>query len=168
MPGNLIGLEINGNFVSCEMSCEFNYEGELLPASPMQEGGWAEWIMGVKTWNISLNAGMLLRMMGTGLPEVLNAFLKGEKLNIRFGTNRVDMPNFLIVGKVWPGNGTISAGVNARANWNTTFKGDGPFTIEINTNTAYALGTGMKEREALQDGNKNIVGGRDGISFPEI
>lgn len=162
MPGNFLGLEIEGKFVSCETSCDFNFESDLLPVSPLEEGGWEEWIQGLKRWSISLNAGMLLRMAGSGLPEVLNAFLKGTKLNIRFATTNPDMPNFIISGKVWPNTGGISSSVNSRASWNMTFKGDGPFKVEINSNLVYVLATN-KENEYIQDGKNSLVGGYKNI-----
>ena len=30
LSGNLLGLEINGHFVECELSCDFNFDSESV------------------------------------------------------------------------------------------------------------------------------------------
>ena len=159
MSGNLLGLEINGQFISCELSCEFNFEADLRGASPVDAGRWKEWIPGVRSWNISLNAAMLIRMVGTGATTILNAFLTGEIINIRFATRRTDVPDFAIIGKAIVQNGSIIGGVNSLATWNTVLQGNGPFTIIVNENVQFALATDITETELLEDGNSNLIVG---------
>lgn len=156
MSGNLLGLKINDTFISCEISCEFNFDADLRGASPVDAGRWKEWIPGVRSWNINLNAAMLMRMTGTGVNTILNAFLTGEKLSIVFGVRRTDIPHFSISGNAHVQNGNIAGGVNTLATWNTTLQGDGPFTVDIHdvltllaTDT---LGTGI-----LDDGGDNLI-----------
>lgn len=159
MSGNLLGLKVNGTFISCEISCEFNFDADLRGASPVDAGRWKEWIPGVRSWNITLNAAMLIRMAGTGVNTILNAFLMGEKVDVVFGVRRTDIPSFSITGKAHIQNGSIAGGVNTLATWNTTLQGDGPFTAQINENIVYAISTVLDDTEILQDGNGDIVVG---------
>lgn len=160
--GNLLGLQINNEFIACEMSCDFNFETEMLSASPIYTGRWEDSIPGVRSWNISLNAGLLMRMVGAGLPNVINAFMTGEKMAIAFRTKLNDyLPNLVITGNVLVQSGNISSSVNTLASWNVTLKGCGAFNVGINTNIVYALATGMP-MEALQDGVNHMIGGDSG------
>lgn len=135
MPGNLMGLEINGKFVRCELACEFSFETDLRAASPIDSGRWKEYVPGVRSWSIALNASMLFQMIGSGLDTVLNAFMTGEIMDIRFVPKRFDVPHMEIKGKVLVHNGGVSAVSNARAGWNTVLAGNGPFTVTF-TNPA--------------------------------
>lgn len=158
MSGNLLGLEINGEFVPCEISCEFNFEADLRPASPIVSGRWKEWIAGVRTWSINLNAAMLLRMLdGASLPVILNAFMTGELMGIRFMVTNPAFPNFILSGNVIVQNGSISSTVNTKAGWNTVLMGNGPFEAEINTNLVYILATDDVGDELLEDGDDNLI-----------
>lgn len=158
MPGNVLGLEINGDFVSCETSCEMSFENDLLPASSITSGAWKEYIPGVKSWSVTVNAGMLLRMAGTGLNTILNAFLTGQLMGIRIATKYDDeLPSFAIVGNVRLRTGGFSAAVNSLANWNATLEGDGPFTAEINDNIVFAISTNEDDTQLLQDGLGNLI-----------
>lgn len=133
MSGNIMGLEINGTFVKCELACEFTYEADMRAASPVDSGRWKEWVPGVRSWSISLNAAMLFQMVGAGVDVVLNAFLTGELLNIRFVPKRRDVPHIEIKGTVFVRSGGISAVANTRSTWNTVLAGNGPFTVTITT-----------------------------------
>lgn len=133
MSGSLMGLEINGTFIKCELSCEFTYETDLRSASPVDAGRWKEWVPGVRSWSINLNAAMLMRMAGTGVDVVLNAFLTGEILNVRFVPKRLDVPHLEIRGKAFVRSGGINAIANTRSTWTTTLTGHGPFSVTITT-----------------------------------
>lgn len=160
MPGNLIGLKIDGNFVDCETSCEVSWETDLLPASPQDSGGWKEYIAGVRSWSVTLNAAMLLRMSGTGLNTILNAFLTGGNMAVRVTTKRQDLyPSFTIYGNVILQNGGLSAAVNSMASWNATLQGNGKMNIEINSNIVQAISANYNDTKLVQDGNNNIIVG---------
>ena len=160
MSGNLLGVEFNGNFISCEMSCVFNFEAEMRGASPVTAGRWKEVIPGVRSWSISLDAAMLLRQAGTSVGVILNAFITGEIVSIRFMVKDDQVPNFALTGKAFVSGGSISGAANTLAGWNTTLTGSGKFDVEVNTNMVYALSTGVGE-EIIQDGN-NIILVEDG------
>lgn len=163
MSGNTIGLEINGEFVSCETSCEFSFEADLRPASPILSGRWKEFVAGVRSWSVNLNAAMLLRMLdGASVDTVLNAFLTGATLGIRFRVKDPALPNFIISGNVMVQSGSISAPVNTLAGWTVLLTGNGPFTIEVNTNLVYVLATDDVGDVLVQDGVNNLIIGTPG------
>lgn len=161
MSGNLLGLQIDGEFIACEMSCDLNVEVDLLPASPQEAGRWEAFIAGARGWNIAVNAGMLMRMVPeSGLPKVLNAFITGGNMAVRFTTKDQDIyPNFTVYGNVLLQNAGISGSVGILAGWNATLKGNGPLNIEINTNMLQAISTNLDDSALLGDGNDNIVVG---------
>jgi len=163
MPGNLVGLQIDGSFIDCETSCDVSFETDLMPASPRDSGGWKEYISGVKSWSITLNAGMLMRMAGTGLNTILNAFLSGQPMAVKVTTKKQDLyPNFTIYGNVLLQNGGINAAVNSLASWNATFQGDGAMNISINDNVVQAIASKADYTALLQDGNNHVVVGENG------
>lgn len=129
LSGNLLALEIDGEFVSCETSCEFSFDNDLRGASATNSGGWKEWISGVKSWSISLNAAMLLASAPSDVTTILNAFLFGSRMRIRFRTRFPGMGSFLVVGYVYVQNGGVGASVNTNSTWNTTLQGDGKFSL---------------------------------------
>jgi predicted secreted protein len=129
MPGNLLGLNINGSFISCETSCEFSFDAEMRGASPILAGRWKEVIPGIRSWSISLNAAMLLQAAGSNVLTVLNAFMTGEELTLRFSVKNFAVSDFVLSGKAFVQSGTISAPVNSGASWNTVLTGSGAFSI---------------------------------------
>lgn len=151
--GNLLGLQIDGQFIACEMSCDFNWENEILPASPKIEGRWDEGIYGARSWSVSVSAAVLFKTVGYGLPQVLNAFMLGNKMLISFRTKfNEDLPTFNITGWVLVQGGGISASAYTNSNWTANLKGNGPFVIEYN-NTINILTTDAAHTTGLETGN---------------
>jgi predicted secreted protein len=157
MSGDLLGLEIAGSFVECETSSDFSFETDMRGASAVTSGRWKEVIPGLRSWSITLNAMMLLRMAGTGVNTILNAFLTGEKMGIRFMVKDPNYPNFIISGNAFVQSGTINGQARTKASWNTTLTGSGPFEVEVNTNMVFAISTNIDDTEVLQDGQENLT-----------
>lgn len=160
MSGNLLGVELNGEFVSCEMNCVFTFDAEMRGASPVTAGRWKEVIPGVRSWSIQLDAAMLIRQSGTSVGKILNAFMTGELMNVRF-MSKVDpttTPNFMLSGNAFVSGGSITGAANTKAGWSTTLTGSGPFVVDVNSNVLFALSTG-NENEVIGDENKNILVG---------
>lgn len=162
MSGNLLGVKLGGQFIDCEMSCELNFENDLLPASPIDEGRWKSYIDGVRSWNVAVNAGTLMRMSGTGFNTILNWFINGGLMEVSIETKAQDIyPSLVISGNVRLRNGGLSASVNTLSTWNTTLEGDGPMVASVNSNVVFAISANEEENEVLQDGNNSIVVGEN-------
>lgn len=128
LSGNLIGVEIDGNFVACETSCELNFEVDLLGASAITSGRWKEYISGIRSWNVSVNASMLVQSAPTDASTIINAFMSGARMKLRIRTKIPIIGSIVISGYVLVQNGNIGAGVNTTSVWSTTLQGDGPFS----------------------------------------
>lgn len=129
LPGNLLGIEIDGKFVACETSCEFTFEADMLDASAVDSGRWKEVIAGLRSWSISVNASMLIQSSATDLTSIINAFVSGQRMRVRIKTKVAMIGSILITGYVIVQNGGLSAAVNSTTTWNTTLQGDGAFQL---------------------------------------
>lgn len=130
VSGKLIGLTINGEFVSCETSCSFNFDVEMINTSPIDNGRWREVIPGVRSWSMSVDGNLLLRTVGADIKTVLNAVLTGEEVNLEFRTKGTISPSLVISGRAIPASGGISA-PRTKATWNIEFVGNGAFEVDV-------------------------------------
>lgn len=131
LSGNIIGLEINGAFISCETSSEINFDTDMRPASPVDAGGWKSFIPGVKGWTMTFNAIMLIQSAPSNEATILNAFLAGSRIGVRFASKYLDVSTFEVTGYAYVQSGSILAGVNSNANYNATLLGDGALNPNI-------------------------------------
>lgn len=129
ISGNLIGLKINGAFVSCETSCEFSFENDMIPCSAEDSAGWKEFIMGIRSWKMVVNAGLLLESVGADIKTIITGALMARlPIFLQFSTRPSSTLEMIISGSALPNTGGITAPSNASANWNCTFQGTGPLS----------------------------------------
>lgn len=126
LSGNVIGLEIDGKFISCETSCEIRYKSEMIPASAVDDGGWKSFIPGAKDWSVSLNAFMLINSAASDHATILNAFMFGKRVGLRFASKYTSISSFELTGYAYVEDGGINGTVNTTTSYNTTLRGDGP------------------------------------------
>lgn len=138
LPGNpgpirgaLIGLKINGNFVSCETSCEFTFDVDMLAASAPTEGRWKSFIPGLRSWKMTVNMNLLLGSVGADIKTVLMAVMLGDAVDLQFRTNISISPYLIISGTAYPTTGGITAPGKGNATANVTFQGSGPFVCDF-------------------------------------
>lgn len=129
VKGAMIGMRIGDHFVSCETSSSFDFNVEMLPASPVDSGRWASNIPGVRSWNMTVDGNMLLRTVGADIKTVLNSVLTGERLFLEFRTRMGISPEVSISGWAYPNTGGITAPLRGKATWNVNFIGDGAFNV---------------------------------------
>lgn len=129
--GALVGLRINGEYVSCETNCEFNFDVEMLAASAVTSGRWKEFIAGIRSWGMTVDGNLLLASVGADIKTVLSAVLTGEMVELEFRTRGTIAPFFVIAGTALPQSGSITAPGTGKAVWNVVFQGSGPFTVDI-------------------------------------
>lgn len=127
VKGSLIGLKINGQFVSCETGCEFNFQRNLLAASAKEKGRWKEFVAGSRNWSMSVNGNLLMQSVGADIKTVLQALLDGEEVTVEFKTRSAVVPSLSISGTAIPQTGGIAGPSSGKASWNLTFQGTGPF-----------------------------------------
>lgn len=129
--GALIGLKINDNFVSCETSCEFTFDVNMLAAAAPDSGRWAHFIPGLRSWKMTVNMNLLLASVGADIKTVLQAVITGESVQLQFRTNMSISPYLIISGTAYPQTGGITAPGKGNATATVTFTGSGPFTTDF-------------------------------------
>lgn len=128
--GKIIGLSVNGKKVQCEISSDFSFDVEMRNASAVTSGRWKEVIPGVRSWQMTVNANLLLSATGTGFVDILNILLSGEMVTVMWATNNGD---FVISGTAYLSGGGSQANVNSTAQWNATFIGSAPLAVNGET-----------------------------------
>lgn len=139
LSGNLLGVEIDGKFVACETSCEFNFEADMIDASAKDIGRWKGVIPGLRSWSVSVNASMLIQSSPTDFTTIINAFISGVRMRVRIRTKIAMIGTVMITGYVVVQSGGLSAAVNSTTGWNTTLQGDGAFELGSGGNQYQAL-----------------------------
>jgi predicted secreted protein len=127
IAGKMIGITVGGIFISCETSCDFNCEVEMLPASAVTSGRWKEFIPGIRSWTMSVNMNLLLASAGSDAKTLLKAVLTGEMLALEFRTRSSISPFLIISGNAFVQSQGISAANAGKATSTVTFQGSGPF-----------------------------------------
>jgi len=148
VPGRLLRAKINGEYIACETSCDFNYEVEMRGASAVTSGRWKEVIPGVRSWGLTLNANLMLSAAGANIQPILNAIMTGEVLDIEFRTDISLVPELAISGKVFVSGGSIGSAVGSNVSWNTSFTGSGPFAY---TAGSFNVGFGYSATDPFGD-----------------
>jgi predicted secreted protein len=126
IAGKLIGLMINGVFVSCETQCQINFSSDMIKASAVDSARWAEFVAGLRSWSIAVNGNLLLEAVGSDIKAIITSgYIQGLPLYLQFST----MPSVDIQvsfsGAAILNTGSITAASKGAANWTATFQGTG-------------------------------------------
>jgi len=129
ISGNLIGLVINGAFVSCETSCQINFNQNMIPSSAIDSGGWAEFVSGLRSWTISVNGNLLLEAVGSDIKAMIQTgFINQLPMFAQFSTRPSSDIQLQFSGAVLFNTASISAAGTGVANWVATLQGTGKLT----------------------------------------
>jgi predicted secreted protein len=129
IAGRLLGLMINGAFVSCETACTFNFDVDMLPASAVDSGRWKQWVQGIRSWGITVNGNLLLEAVGSDVKTIIQSgFLQGMTFYLQFSTKPSATTEMVFSGAGFVKGGQISAPSVGVANWSVNFNGTGALT----------------------------------------
>lgn len=130
--GRLIGVQVQGSFISCEISATINFSQEMIPAAAIDSGRWAEFIAGLRSWGISVNGGLLLEAVGADIKTILltNYFDK-IPIFVMFSTRPTATLELVFSGSALFANGDITAPSVGTASWNVQLQGNGPLTAKM-------------------------------------
>jgi predicted secreted protein len=129
IAGALIGLKINGAFVSCEISCNINFKNNNLPASAITSGGWKEFIYGIREWSVSVDGNLLLEAVPSDIKGLITTGFIGQYPMIASFSTRVSSTiQLALSGAVLLEGGSITAPQSGATNWNVTLQGTGVLT----------------------------------------
>jgi predicted secreted protein len=128
-PGKIIGVQVNGAFISCEVSCEINFDTDMIPASAVDSGGWKEYIAGMRGWSMGVDANLLLNNVASDIKTVFTTgFINRLPLFVSFSTYASSTIQLKFSGNALVKDGSISAPRDGLANWHLTFQGTGKLT----------------------------------------
>jgi predicted secreted protein len=126
ISGSLIGLKVNGAFVSCELSCEIQLDVEMLPATNPTSARWKEFIQGVRGWTMSVNAGLLLEAVPSDIKAIITTgYIRGLPMYIEFSTRASASIQMILSGACVFQNANITAPAQGGASYNVSFQGTG-------------------------------------------
>lgn len=129
VAGSLIGLSINGAFVSCETQCQINFNQAMIPSSAIDSGGWAEFVAGLRSWTISVNGNLLLESVPTDIKTLITSgFINQLPLFAEFKTYPSSEIQMAFSGAILFNQASISAASTGMANWTATLQGTGKLT----------------------------------------
>lgn len=137
VAGRLIGLKINGAFVSCETSCTFNFDIDMLPASAVDSGRWKEWVSGIRSWGITVNGNLLLESVASDFKTIVTSgLMQGNIFYLQFSTRPSSTIELVFSGAALTKGGQLNAPSAGVANWSVSFNGTGALATSYND---YAL-----------------------------
>lgn len=137
VAGRLIGVQVGGVFLKCEISSTINFKQEVLPAAAVDSGRWAEFIAGEREWSISVNGGLFLEAVGADIKSILLAnYFDTIPLSIMFSTRPNATEELIFSGVALFASGDITAPSTGYANWNVQLQGSGAL---FHTMQNYAL-----------------------------
>lgn len=126
ISGQLIGLNINGAFVSCETACQFNFENDMLPSSAVDSGGWKEFVYGIRSWTMSVNGNLLLEAVSSDIKAIITTCLMQQlPVFLQFSTRPSSTIKLILSGTGLAATGSIAAPAKGNANWTVSFNGTG-------------------------------------------
>lgn len=129
ISGNLIGLSINGVFISCELSSQINLTTDMLPSSAIDSGGWKEFVQGIRGWTISVNGNLLLESVGSDIKALITTgYINQLPMFAEFKTFPSNSIQVSFSGAVLFNQASISAANTGVANWSCTLQGTGQLT----------------------------------------
>lgn len=133
IAGSLIGLIVNGAFVSCETQCQINFNQNMIPSSAIDSGGWAEFVAGLRSWSISVNGNLLLEAVGSDIKALIQTgFINQLPMFAQFSTRPSSDVQLQFSGAVLFNTGSILAASTGVANWNATLQGTGKLNATYN------------------------------------
>lgn len=131
VAGSLIGLIINGSFISCETSCQINFNQNMIPSSAVDSGGWAEFVVGLRSWTISVNGNLLLEAVGSDIKALIQSgYINQLPMFAQFSTRPSSDIQLQFSGAVLFNTSSLSAASTGVANWTCTLQGTGKLTAD--------------------------------------
>lgn len=132
IKGNRINLSFNGLNISCQQSCELNFDSEMIGASSVSSGRWKEVIQGLRSWSINVNAKVLKNnTSGADIRNVIQAYLSGQRVFVEMKSSTGSLVELTFSGYVIVQGGAIQAPATGDATWNGVFQGTGPLTTNV-------------------------------------
>lgn len=125
IPGRLLGLQVNGVFISCEVSSTFNFQADMLPASAIDSAGWKEFLAGIRSWSMSVSGQLLAEAVGADFKTVLNTYFSRLPVLLIWGTRPSATTQLSISGSALLASGSATGGSKGSSTYDLSFQGTG-------------------------------------------
>jgi predicted secreted protein len=125
ISGRLLGLQVGGVFISCEVSSEFNCNIDMLPASAIDSEGWKEFIQGIRSWTVNVSGQLLVEAVGADFKTLMNAVYTRLPVFVMWGTRPSATTQMSISGDAFPMNLNATGASKGAASWSVSFQGTG-------------------------------------------
>lgn len=123
--GKMMGVTVNGDFISCEMDSTLNFDKEMVSVSSVQSGRWADFIPGKRNWQITVNMALLKSKAPQDFKTLYDAYFEDTLLQVSFRT-RLSVDQFVIFeGQGYLKSGDASAPRSGLATGNMVIIGSG-------------------------------------------
>lgn len=132
VKGNRLNLSFNGLNISCQTSCELSLDCEMIGASSVSSARWKEFVAGIRSWTMNVNAKLLkANTSGADVRNVIAAYLSGQRVFMEMKTTTGELIELTFSGYVLMQSAGIQGGSSGAATWNGTFQGTGELTTNI-------------------------------------
>lgn len=131
IAGRLIGLQINGIYVSCELSADITFTVDMLPASAVDSAGWKEFIAGIRSWSINVSGQLLAEAVGADFKTIVNAIYSRLPVLLIWGTKPSATTQLTITGNALPTSANATAPNKGATTYNVSFQGTGAPTTSF-------------------------------------
>lgn len=133
VAGSIIGLKVNGSFISCEVSCTFNFTIDLLDSSAIDSGRWKEFIQGIRSWTMTVNGNLLLQAVPSDIKAIITTgLMQGLPVFVEFSTRPSSEIQMILSGAALLQSGSINGPASGSANWTCQFQGTGALKTTFN------------------------------------
>lgn len=131
MQGKIIGVKVDGEFMTCEQSSSFNITTEMLQTASKNTGGFYEYIKGFKGWTLTVQANMTNSMRISSWDKILRKIITttDDYFEVIWTTKVGEMESFTIKGKALIPDFTLDAPLEGSATQSITFQGSGSIAI---------------------------------------
>lgn len=125
-PGKFLGLKVNGAFVACETNCSISFDVNMLAASAVDSGGWKEFIAGIRGWQVTVDANLILAAVASDVKAIITTGLMNRlPMFIQFSTRPSVEIQMILSGAVLLASGSITAPAKGNATWTVSLQGTG-------------------------------------------
>lgn len=125
ISGRLMGLQANGILISCEIQSSINFQANMLAASAIDSGRWAEVIAGLRSWTMTIDGQLLAEAVGADFKTLMNLFFSGLPVFLTWGTRPSATTQLSLSGSAVLASGSATGPSKGSSTWNMVFNGTG-------------------------------------------
>lgn len=133
ITGNNLMIFLNNKIISCEDGFELSIDGEQIDMSCKGDGNWGDTKAGTKTWEVSVNAVVVMDALQNGFWDIANGLVTDTEYPIEISsTDNAGVPvkgDKYLAGTVAVTSTSLSGNRNEKATWTATLSGRGPLVV---------------------------------------